>query len=91
MRWPFMTVARHEKIARAYDARLDAAIDAIHTEYDRATRDGKRKVHEWAREATWNVFHGGQAEAAFQEAEHIFRPDPNPITKEAPEDAAVRS
>lgn len=90
MRWPFMTKSRHDNITGAYAVRLDAAVAAILKEYDRATQDGKRKVHEWAREATWNVFHGGQAEAAFQEAEHIFRPDPNPITKEALEDAAVR-
>jgi hypothetical protein len=86
-----MTKKRHDFVVTAYNDRIDAAVRAIDREYARATRDGKAKVHDWAREATWNVFHGGQAQAAFQEAERIFRPDPNPIKEEVLEDAAVRS
>lgn len=78
MRWPFMTKATHDRIIRHLDLQHEACTDLlrqyIDNEYARATRDGRAQVHAWARDATWNVFHGGQAQAAFQEAERIFAP-----------------
>lgn len=75
MRWPFMTKARYD----ADMARTRAILhDAINREYARATRDGKQIVHGWARDAAYNVLSTpnprSAAQAAFQEAEHLFRP-----------------
>ena len=76
MRWPFM-------LKKTRDAEIDILAglmqEALDNEYARATADGRAKVHDWAREATWNVFHGGQAQAAFQQAESIFAPSKTDI------------
>lgn len=75
LRWPLITRAR-------YDRELTIAVNAIRTEYDRATVDGKAKVHAWARDAAANFFHvdsyraKGAAVALFQQAEQQFDPKP---------------
>ena len=89
MRWPWMTLSRHDRIvAEMHHQHVsdmavlsEAAADAVDREYARATRDGRAQVHAWARDATWNVFHGGQAQAAFQEAEHMFAPSKTDLSE----------
>ena len=66
---------------RIYADELIVAQRAIDNEYARATREGRAQVHAWARDATWNVFHGGQAQAAFQQAESIFAPSKTDLSE----------
>lgn len=82
MRWPLVTRGRHERET----AKLR---DAIAAEYQRATLDGKKKVHAWARELNYNLFQlddfrlKGAIRAALQQAEHIFNPGLSDVTPEA--------
>lgn len=79
-----MTVATHERYVRQIELHHETCVsmlqEAIDREYARATKEGRALVHAWAVDANYNVFtHGnprGAAQAAFQEAERIFRPDP---------------
>jgi hypothetical protein len=80
---PFMTVRRHNRILADVIAEAQKVIDS---EYERATRAGRAQVHAWAREDTWDLFHGGRefgedprrqasSNNALQRAEHEFAPE----------------
>lgn len=82
-RWPWMTKNTHDKIVQAYNERLDAAIRAITTERERATRDGLAKVHKFMVDANaacygkeGTAMYVPSVRAVFQQAEREFRPTP---------------
>lgn len=89
LRWPLMTKDAHERELERVTGLMQEAVD---NEFARACREGRAVVHQWATEANYNVFNHsnprGAAYAAFQEAEHMFRPARTDV-KEAL-DAAVR-